>query len=92
MLQLLASCAGISPLSSPNPAAGGALFKGGWRDHGLFVIKGGVVNTMSTDILPTLTLHSLVFGSGSDKYFLLSALNGFRIILILSTAYNAFHF
>jgi len=86
----------LAPLGNPDPSSGGGVFKSaaaGNGTSGLFVsdlFEGSVANNVTTDIPLTLTFHSSVFGSGSDKYFPLSALNGFRIVLTLNTASNAF--
>ena len=93
-LQTVAGLGTLSPLGNVDPSSGGAVFKGaGGGTSGLYVndlFEGCVANHVSTDIPLTLTFHSSVFGSGSDKYFPLSALNGFRIVLTLNTASNAF--
>ena len=93
-LQGLGGVATLAPLGNPDPSSGGGVFKSvGGGTNGLFVndpFEGALANHVSTDIPLTLTFHSSVFGSGSDKYFPLGALNGFRIVLTLNTASNAF--
>ena len=93
-LQAIANMATFTPTGNPDASSGGGVFKGaGGGTNGLFVsdpFEGALANHVSTDIPLTLTFHSSVFGSGSDKYFPLSALNGFRIVLTLNTASNAF--
>jgi len=52
--------------------------------------EGTVADNTGTNIPLTLTFFSSVFGGGQDKYFPLSAMNGFRLVLTLNTASNAF--
>ena len=52
--------------------------------------EGLVANNVATNIPLTLTFHSSIFGSGSDKYFPLSAMNGFRLVLTLNSPNNTF--
>ena len=53
------------------------------------VFKGVIDDNATTTIPLTLTFHSSIFGSGSKKYFPLSAMNGFILVLTLNTANTA---
>ena len=52
--------------------------------------EGTVANNNGTNIPLTLTFFSSIFGGGQDKYFPLSAMNGFRLVLTLNTTATAF--
>ena len=94
---VLTSFTPLPPLVRSDPSSGGALFlkpadagAGTTNAFNTDLGEGLVANSLLTDIPLTLTFHSSVFGGGSDKYFPLSALNGFRIVITLNTANNAF--
>ena len=78
-----------------DPAFGGAVYKkpdagaGTTNDFTLDPFEGTLANNVSTHIPLTLTFFSSVFGGGQDKYFPLSAMNGFRLVLTLNNASNA---
>ena len=86
----------LPPQIRMDPSSGGALYQrpavntGTTNAFNNDVGEGLIADNLLTDIPLTLTFHSSVFGSGSDKYFPLSALNGFRIVITLNTANNAF--
>jgi hypothetical protein len=79
-----------------DPAFGGATYQvpaagtGVLYDYIQDVFEGTVANHTDTHIPLTLTFFSSVFGGGQDKYFPLSAMNGFRLVLTLNNANNAF--
>ena len=80
-----------------DPAFGGAIFQkpadggnGTLYDYVQDPYEGTVANNTATHIPLTLTFFSSVFGGGQDKYFPLSAMNGFRLVLKLNNANNAF--
>jgi len=80
-----------------DPAFGGAIFQkpadggsGTLYDYNQDPYEGTVANNTATHIPLTLTFFSSVFGGGQDKYFPLSAMNGFRLVLTLNNANNAF--
>ena len=80
---------------SEDAACGGAVYKSPQLVGvvGAFTqdaYEGLVANNVATNIPLTLTFHSSIFGSGSDKYFPLSAMNGFRLVLTLNSPNNAF--
>ena len=52
--------------------------------------EGPIANNNSTNIPLTMTCFSSVFGCGQDKYFPLSAMNGFHLLLTLNTAATSF--
>ena len=79
-----------------DPAFGGAIYQvpaagsGTLYDYKQDAFEGTVANHTATHIPLTLTFFSSVFGGGQDKYFPLSAMNGFRLVLTLNNANNAF--
>ena len=52
--------------------------------------KGTLITHSSSNIPLTLTFFSFVFGGEQDKHFLLSAMNGFCLVLILNNTNTAF--
>ena len=83
-------------IKNVDPAFGGAIYQrpatgtGTSGDYYQDVFEGTVANNVTTHIPLTLTFFSSVFGGGQDKYFPLSAMNGFRIVLTLNNASAAF--
>ena len=80
---------------SEDAACGGAVYKSPQLVGvvGAFTqdaYEGLVANNVATNIPLTLTFHSSIFGSGSDKYFPLSAMNGFRLVLTLNSPNSSF--
>ena len=58
---------------------------GAWGQNSF---EGQTGNTTATNIQLSLTFFSSVFGDGQEKYFPLSAMNGFRLVRTLNAATN----
>ena len=76
-----------------HPAFGSAIYQETGGDVYSFTkdgFEGTLSNHPTTNIPLTFTFFSSVFGGGQEKYFPLSAMNGFRLVLTLNTPNNAF--